>query len=167
MHFNWREEKLTKSHKRENFDCGNAQLNEFLKKYARQSQERNTSKTYVAIDNHSEQILGFYTVTLNSISPITLPATLVKHLGTHQIPLFTLARLAVDKNVQGYGLGGQILLKAAQRCMLVSEQVGGIGLFIEAKDQQVANWYQSFGAIPLIDRPLSLIIPFKTLQPLF
>ncbi|NBI12243.1 N-acetyltransferase [[Haemophilus] felis] len=167
MNFNWREEKLSKIHKREEFDCGNAQLNDFLSKYARQSHERSTSKTYVAIDNNSEQILGFYTITLNAISPKTLPNTLAKRLGSHQIPLFTLARLAVAKNVQGYGLGGQLLLKAAQRCMLVAEQVGGVGLFIEAKDQNVANWYRSFGAIPLIDQPLSLILPFNTIKQLF
>ncbi len=164
MSFNWREEKLAKQHNRVNFDCGNADLNQFLQKYARQSQDRNSSKTYVAIDSHTEQIIGFYTITLSAISPQKVPSHLSKRFGSHQIPLFTLARLAVDKNAQGKGLGGQLLLKAAQRCMLVAEQVGGVGLLIEAKDQQVADWYQSFGATPLIDEPLSLILPFQTIK---
>ncbi|MDK4555715.1 hypothetical protein QG071_06560 [Kingella kingae] len=48
-----------------------------------------------------------------------------------------------------------------QRCKAVAEQVGGIGLMIDAKNQAVANWYQLFGATPLHDEPLALILAFS------
>lgn len=161
MKFNWHEEKLTKQHNRHNFDCGNDELNGFLKKYARQSQDKYTAKTYVAIDNHTQKIIGFYTVTLTSLDVSSIPPEFSKGLGYHEIPLFVLARLAVDLSCQGQGLGGQLLIAAAQRCFAVAEQVGGIGFLIHAKDEAAAQWYRLFGAQSLPDTPLNLILPFK------
>ncbi|PJG83335.1 GNAT family N-acetyltransferase [Caviibacterium pharyngocola] len=161
---NWREEPLNKGHNRTSFDCGNDDLNHFLRHYARQSHSKNTSKTYVAIDDQTDGIIGFYTITLGSVSPKSAPIEFSRRFGGHSLPLFTLARLAVDKKYQGKGLGGQLLLKAAKRCFAVSAQVGGIGLFIEAKNQDGANWYRLFGGVPLIDEPCALILPFSSLN---
>jgi hypothetical protein len=35
---------------------------------------------------------------------------------------------------------------------------------IDVKNEQVAKWYSSFGAIPLFDAPLSLLLAFKTIH---
>lgn len=80
------------------------------------------------------------------------------------MPTYLLARLAVDKAYQGQGIGGTLLVKALARCKRVAEEVGGIGLLIEAKNEAVADWYQLFGAMPLPDQPLTLIIPFSVLD---
>ena len=37
-------------------------------------------------------------------------------------------------------------------------------LLIDAKNEQVAKWYASFGAVPLADAPLSLLGPFTTIH---
>lgn len=59
----WREEPIAKKHNRKGFDCGQADLNGFLAKYARQAHESGASKTYVAVDNAGNPaILGFYTL---------------------------------------------------------------------------------------------------------
>ena len=47
----WHEEPVAKRHNRKGFDCGQADLNGFLAKYARQANESGASKTYVAVDN--------------------------------------------------------------------------------------------------------------------
>ncbi|TIT53829.1 MAG: GNAT family N-acetyltransferase, partial [Mesorhizobium sp.] len=58
----WHEEPIAKRHDRASFDCGDAQMNDFLRRYARQSHEQNAAKTFCAIDDAAlEQILGFYT----------------------------------------------------------------------------------------------------------
>jgi hypothetical protein len=80
------------------------------------------------------------------------------------VPAFRLARLAVALPVQGHGLGGQLLLTAGRRCLLAASQVGGVGLLIDAKNERVAEWYAGYGAIPLFDAPLSLLLPFATIQ---
>jgi GNAT superfamily N-acetyltransferase len=73
-------------------------------------------------------------------------------------------RLAVDRRVQGHGLGGQLLLAAGGRCLLASAEVGGVALVIDAKNERVAGWYASYGAVPLLDAPLSLLPPLATIE---
>ncbi len=73
------------------------------------------------------------------------------------MPVFRLGSLAVDLSVQSQGLGGQLLLAAGRRCLLVAAQAGGVALLIDAKNERVAEWYASYGAIPLLDTHLSLL----------
>lgn len=82
----------------------------------------------------------------------------------HDVPVFRLARLAVDRSVQGCGPGGQLLLSAGRRCLLVASQVGGVALLIDAKNERIAQWYAGYGAVPLLDQPLSLLLPFKSIH---
>jgi len=37
-------------------------------------------------------------------------------------------------------------------------------LLIDTKDERVAEWYASYGAMPLLDAHLSLLLPFKTIH---
>lgn len=67
-------------------------------------------------------------------------------------------------SVQGLGLGGQLLLAAGRRALLVAAEAGGVALFIDAKNPQVAAWYASYGAVPMLDVPLSLLLPLKTIH---
>ncbi|EPQ0516087.1 GNAT family N-acetyltransferase, partial [Proteus mirabilis] len=107
--------------------------------------------------------LGYYSLCPASIEFERTPE-LIKHgLARHDIPVFKLARLATDLSVQGKGLGGQLLLAAGRRCLSVASELGGVALLIDAKNERVANWYISYGAIPLLDTPLSLLISFKTI----
>lgn len=79
------------------------------------------------------------------------------------MPVFRLGRLAVDKSMQGQGLGAQLLLSAGKRCIQAALQVGGVALLIDTKNERVCEWYKEFGAMPLNDQPLSLLLLFKTL----
>ena len=57
----WHEEPISKAYDRDAFDCGNAALNEFLRRHARKSYERGGAKTFLAInDCGGKTILGFY-----------------------------------------------------------------------------------------------------------
>jgi hypothetical protein len=66
--------------------------------------------------------------------------------------------------VQKQGLGGQLLLAAGMRCLLASAEVGGVALLIDAKNAAVAPWYAGFGAVPLTDTPLTLLLPLATIE---
>ena len=63
-----------------------------------------------------------------------------------------------------WGLGGQLLLAAGRRCILAAAEVGGVALLIDAKDDFVVGWYESYGAIPLLDTPRTLVLPLKTIE---
>jgi hypothetical protein len=37
-------------------------------------------------------------------------------------------------------------------------------MLIDAKNARVAAWYASYGAVPLLDAPLSLVLPLTTVE---
>ncbi|MGL4637795.1 MAG: GNAT family N-acetyltransferase [Beijerinckiaceae bacterium] len=160
----WNEQPIGKHHNRDAFDCGDAQLNEFLKRHARQSHERGGSKTFLAVAEDSTQILGFYSLSPASLAYARTPQVVAQGLARHEVPVFRLARLAVNKSMQGKGLGGQLLLAAGRRCLRVAEQAGGVALLIDAKNDAVARWYENYGAVPTLDAPLSLLLPLSTIK---
>jgi len=161
----WHEEPISKKHDREAFDCGDAALNDFLRRYACKSHERGGAKTFLAInDSSSKAILGFYSLSPASVDYARTPEIVRRGLARHDLPGFRLARLAVDQGWQGQGIGGQLLLTAGRRCLLASAEVGGVVLVIDAKNERAAGWYASCGAAPLLDAPLSLLLPLATIE---
>ncbi|MCC6144117.1 MAG: GNAT family N-acetyltransferase [Candidatus Hydrogenedentes bacterium] len=160
----WYEEAVGKHHDRDAFDCGDANLNEFLRKHARQSHEAGGAKTFLAIARRDRRVIGFYSVCPASLHYEATPALARKKLARHDVPVFRLARLGVDRTVQGQVLGGQLLLAAGRRCLRVAAEVGGVGLLIDAKNSRAAAWYASYGALPLEDTPYTLVLPFGVLQ---
>jgi predicted N-acetyltransferase YhbS len=161
----WHEEAILKKHDRNAFDCGDESLNEFLRRHARKSHELGGAKTFLAIDDgHNQKILGFYSLSPTSIEYIRTPQIARRGLARHDVPGFRLARLAVDCSVQGRGLGGQLLLSAGKRCLRAAAEVGGVVLVIDAKNDRVAEWYAGYGAAPLLDSPLSLVLPLATIE---
>jgi GNAT superfamily N-acetyltransferase len=161
----WREVPIGKQYDREVFDCGEQALNDFLRLHARKSHERGGSKTFLAIDEgDGKTVLGYYTLSPASLTYARSPESVRRGLARHDLPVFRLGRLAVDRALQGQGLGGQLLLAAGRRCILAASEVGGVALLIDAKNERAAKWYASYGAVPLLDAPLSLLLPLRTIE---
>jgi GNAT superfamily N-acetyltransferase len=160
----WREEAISRRHDRRNFNCGSAELNEYLRRYARQNHESGGAKTFVAVlPNEPARILGYYTISPGAIEFAKVPATVTRRLGRYEVPVFRLGRLAVDRSAQGSGLGGELLLAAGRRALSVAAELGGVALAIDAKNERAAVWYERFGALRLLDDPLKLVLPLKTI----
>ena len=156
----WHEQPIGRHHDRKGFDCGSPELNEYLDRYARQNHESGGAKTFVAVSPaEPARVLGYYSISPGSIEFARVPAKLTKKLGRYDVPVFRLGRLAIDRSVQGQGLGGDLLLAAGERALAVSAEVGGVALAIDAKDERAVRWYERFGALTLRDDPLKLILP--------
>jgi len=159
----WHEEPILKRHDRRSFDCGDPSLNDFLQRYARQSHESGAAKTFLAIDDRDNlTILGFYSLAPGALAYADTPETVRHGLARHDVPGFRLARLATDLRWHGQGLGGQLLAAAARRCLRAAAVVGGVVLIIVAKNDRAAEWYTGYGAVPLSNRPLTLVMSLAT-----
>jgi GNAT superfamily N-acetyltransferase len=159
----WHEEPISRKHDREAFDCGVEDLNIFLQRYARQSHDRGAAKTFVAVDNSDNQtILGYYSLAPGALAYASTPEMMRRGLARHEVPGFRLARIATHLRLQGQCLGGQLLAAAARRCLRASTEVGGVLLMIDAKNERAARCYASYGAIPLNDAPLTLVMSLAT-----
>jgi len=159
----WREEPIGRHHDRKGFDCGSAELNDYLARYARQNHESGGAKTFVAVlPAEPTRVVGYYSISPGAIEFARVPATLTRKLGRYEVPVFRLGRLAVSASLQGRGLGGELLLAAGVRALSVAAQVGGVALAIDAKDDRAAKWYERFGALRLLDDPFELVLPLAT-----
>ena len=156
----WHEEPVAKQHDRQGFDCSQPEVNKFLRDYARQSHERGAAKTFLAIDDgDGKTVHGYYSLSPASVEYARTPEIFRRGLGRYDIGAYRLGRLAVHSDLHGQGLGGQLLLAAGRRCLRVAQEIGGTALLIDAKNAQVAAWYAGYGALPLLDAPLTLLLP--------
>ena len=155
-------EPLGEQHDREGFDCGVEALNRYLIQIARQHEAKSVARTYVLTDDR-KTIAGFFTLTFCQIDGGTLPKVLAKKLPK-QIPAMRLGRLAVSKSRQKQGIG-QMLISSALIMVERAEKIaGGIGLFVDAKDDEAAAYYAQFGFCPLEGAPLTLFLPIQTIR---
>ena len=158
---------LARAHNRQGFDCGSIELNQYLRHTARQHSKKGISRTFVLVeDEKPSEILGFFTLVSCEILVEKLPKKYSKRypMRAHAAKL---ARLAVSKSIQKKGLGTHMMLDAMERVLKVSEHLGIIGFFVDAKDDAAAMYYRQFGFIPLPDNPLELFLPLATIRQAF
>jgi predicted GNAT family N-acyltransferase len=153
-------ELLAKNHKRENFDCGEESLNQFLKKYARQNQEKGFGRTFVALLPNETEVLGYYTLSAGSISFEIIP----EKVPRYPIPTAHLGRLATDVKMRGQGLGELLLIDALERTVLVAEKVGIYAIELFALTESAKKFYLKYGFVSLEDDDKHLYLPIETLR---
>ncbi|MEI6323142.1 MAG: GNAT family N-acetyltransferase [bacterium] len=159
-------EPLDASHDREGFDCGSEALNAYLKQTARQHEKRGISRTFVLVEEETidpKPILGFFTLNICQIKSDTLSPEDAKRLP-RDVSGVKLGRLAVGRHFQKKGIGKYLLVGAMNKFLEIFHRAGGIGLFVDAKDETAMHYYEQFGFIPLPSNPLELFLPLKTIQ---
>ena len=65
---------------------------------------------------------------------------------------------------QGQDFAELLLAEAIHRTVVVAEQAGVIGLFVDAKNKSARAFYERYGFILLPNRPLQLFLPLASLQ---
>lgn len=128
------------------FDCGQPALNQFLQRFALVNQKANSSQTYVCCCDG--MVVGFYSLAVGSVEPASATGRVVKGLARHPVPVMLLARLAVDRNHQGSGLGRALLKDALLRTRQAADIAGIRALLVHAKDEAARNWYLGWGFEP-------------------
>lgn len=154
-------EKLVASrHERENFGCGNVELDRFIKELASQHQRKHFSTTYVLIDDAKPgEILGFYCLNFGAMSLTDLSAAEQKKLPKHPVPVARMGRLAIAKNCQGKGYGALLLQNAVKRCLNVRDEIAHYALVVDAKNDSAACFYRHFGFAPCSSDELQWYLP--------
>lgn len=156
-------ELLSRGHDREGFSCGEQDLDDYLKRTARQHNDKGISRTFVLIDSDEPlKIRGFFTLVGCEVVATELPPEYAKKYP-RKAPAAKLARLAVARDLQRQGLGGLMMVDAMRRTLAVAENIGIIGFFVDAKNQGAREYYEQFGFVVLPNRPLALFLPLATL----
>ena len=144
------------------FDCGQPALNQYLQRFALGNQKANSSQTYVAC--HEGGVAGFYSLAVGSVESGAAAPRVVKGQPRHPVPVMLLARLAVDVEHQGIGLGRALLKDALIRTARAADIAGIRALLVHAKDEAARDWYLQWEFEPSVTDPLHLFLLLKDIQ---
>lgn len=152
-----------KSIDRSAFDCeAHAALNVYISQRAGQDEKRNVSRTFVYTDG--EVLRGYYTLANASVSLDELSDGQKRRMPRYPMPAVLLSRLAVDKCMQGKGLGQRLMSDFFRRVYAVSSQSGVAFIVVDAKDLTAVDYYRhKLGFVPSLNNPLRLVLSTATL----
>lgn len=150
---------LDARHRLEEFDCGKPSLTDWLLRHARQAQGSGSARTFVVCDG--DRVAGYFSLTVGQIDTLEAPKRARRGMGRYPIPPVILARLAVDLDYQGQGLGFSLLQDAILRTIAIAEQAGIRALLTHPIDAEAEAFYRRFGFEPTPVRERQLILLLK------
>lgn len=133
------------NHRLDTFDCGNTQLNEWLVHEARRAQEHQIAHVTVWCHEDDDRVLAYHAIMPTSIRRDDL--TNHQRRGQSVVPGYLIAKLAVDRTVQGQKVGSSVLLQALELIEEASMAVGGRLVVVDPVDEAAAAFYRHHGFV--------------------
>jgi len=155
--------RLEAKHEVEAFVSGKQPLDLFLKRHALLNASAGSARTYV-VCRGPRRVVGYYSLAVGAVEHADAPTRVGKGLARHPIPVMLLARLAVDREEQGRGLGRALLKDALLRTAQAADIAGIRALLVHAKDAEARNWYASWNFDPSPSDPYHLFLLLKDLR---
>lgn len=147
---------LATLHLVDRFACGEATLDQWLKRRAMANQLSGASRTFVVVDQ-SGQVYGYYAMAAGAISH-QVATNRVRRNMPDPVPVMVLARLAVDHRAQGRKLGAALLQDAVNRAITVSQNAGVRALLVHALNDRAKQFYEHFGFQPSPQHHMTLML---------
>jgi GNAT superfamily N-acetyltransferase len=160
-----RPEPLGKHHRLDDFDCGEPALDDWLKRHALSAQASGSARVFVTTVDDRETVVGYYALAAAQIAPEEATARALKgQPRARPVPAILLARLAVDREHQGAGLGRSLLQDVLLRCVEAADAIGARVLLVHAKHDAAKAWYGQFGFEESPTDPLHLMMLMKDVR---
>ena len=153
---------LASTHSRDDFDCGEPALNDFLRRYARQQQERDFSWTYVVLADDAKTVTAFVLVSVGQVDAASFPDP--SKLPRYPVPVLRIGRLAVGRRAQGKKLGRDLMRFAVGLSLELAARVGIYAVIVDAKNEAARDFYERLGFASFKDAPFSMFLPIATLR---
>lgn len=141
-------EELNKNrHNRRTFDCGLADVNDFLHQKARKQAEQKLNRTWVALDEETASqvpspVIGYFTLTLCTVAHNEIE-------GNHPhfpLPAIKLAWFGLDQAYQGNGTGSELLIEALlQSWYLVCQTEMGVAVLTDPLTDDSRAFFEKYG----------------------
>lgn len=161
-----RPEPLQARHRLEDFQCGEAALDDWLKRFARQAIAAETARVYVATTaDDTETVVGYFAIAAAEVRPEDATTRALKgQPQTRALPAVLLARLARDDRHRGAGLGASLLQDALLRSAEAANVLGARVLLVHAKHEKAREFYLKYGFESSPSDPLHLLLLMKDVR---
>jgi hypothetical protein len=135
-------ELLAGHHDLTQFRCRSMEQTEWLRRYARQSAAAGTTRVFVVTElPHHDRVVAYYAWCMAQLNAESTPDRVRKGAGRYPQPVALLARLGVDIDHEGAGLGAGMLQDVFARLIGLSDDIGCRGLLVHAESPEARNFY--------------------------
>ena len=148
-------EKLTAAHDLSQFQCGEPELDDWLKRKALHNEECGASRSYVV--RSGRRVVGYYALAAGAVAHTNAPGR-VKRNMPNPVPVMVIGRLAIDLRFQGQGIGSALLRDAVLRTAHAAEIAGIRALLVHAISESAKRFYVKSGFIASPVDPMTLMI---------
>jgi GNAT superfamily N-acetyltransferase len=125
----------------ETFLCRSTEQTNWLRQHALQSTSTGTTRVFVVTPVAGDRVVAYYAWCMAQIDIEAAPMRLRKGSGRYPQPVALLARLGVDVEHEGRGIGAGLLADAITRLLSISEDIGCRGLLIHAESADARDFY--------------------------
>jgi GNAT superfamily N-acetyltransferase len=150
---------------REEFDCGDEEINNYLKNLVETADEAGFSRTFLMIVEPGEaKVCGFYTLSASTIPVKELPDEYKQPLP-FPIPAILIGQFAIDNVWQGQGISRLLLADAYRRICLLFEQeiIGFQAIRVDTRNEEAKTFWLKQGFVPFRKTQRSLFLPVQTI----
>ncbi len=147
---------ISAAHDLSSFDSGRAVLDTWLRQRALRNEPAGASRSYVVCADG--RVVGYYCLATGAVEAVAAPGKVRRNMPD-PVPVMLLGRLAVDRSLQGRGLGRALLKDAILRTLKAAEIAGMRALLVHALDDAVAGFYSRSGFLASPIDPLVLMLP--------
>lgn len=139
-------------------------LDHWLHDQARRSEGLSARSYVVCPLAEPDCVVGYFSIATALEQRNALPSAKLRQNMPERVPILLIARLAVDTEWQGRGVGSALLADALRRCLAASEIAGVRGVIVHAIDTTAAAFYLAHGFIlsPLGEHVL--LMPIETVR---
>ena len=134
----FRVEPLT-GHDVSEFSCGDADLDDWLRRHAHTARGQGT-RTYVVVDD-AGVVVGYFAIAPHLLARDDASVRLARG-APDRIPAILLAKLALDSSVQGRGLGSELLVVALGVIVAAAKRAGGRIVLVDPASDVAREFYE-------------------------
>ncbi len=150
---------LHAGHEVDTFDCGEAVMDDWLKRRALANQASGASRTFVVADE-AQIVRGYYALAAGAVDHATASSAIRRNMPD-PVPVMVLGRLAVDRSHHGKGLGADLLRDAILRTGRLAQEVGIRALVVHALNDRANAFYLHHGFSESAIDPLILMLRIR------
>ncbi len=154
-------EPLTERHDTAAFSSGVESLDAWLKRRAMKNQATGASRTFVVCEG--SRVVAYYALASSAITVDEAPGRFRRNMPD-PIPVVVLGRLAVDRSMQGQGLGRALMRDAALRVIQAADTIGIRGMITHALSPEAKAFYERVGFEPSPLDPMTLMVTLNDLK---
>ena len=154
-------EPLGSQHALDRFASDVDSLDQWLTRRALKNQASGASRTFVV--REGARVLAYYALASGAVAVDEAPGRFRGNMP-EPIPVVVLARLAVDRSLQGRGVGRALMRDAGLRVLQAADTIGIRGLIAHALSENAKGFYVQLGFEPSPLDPLTLMITLADLK---